>query len=198
MTLSRTKCWMLATATAGVLALSGCGDEESEATGATSGGAGAASGTGASGAAGGTGADGGSGGAGGEAPCFTSCDPENPPVQSGNIPDDVNAIFTANCQRCHVQDAPLVQAPFDLVTYDDTQQPYGSSFVWLKIKTAAVDSSFMPQQPPALTTAERETLRAWVCECAPPAGTGGAGGAGGGGGAGGAGGAGGSGGTGGT
>jgi len=173
---------------------SGCGDEESAATGATSG-AGASS-TGGTSATGGVGAaaGGGSGGMGGEAPCFVNCDPDNLPVRTGNIPDDVNAIFTGNCQRCHVPNAPLLQGPFDLVTYADTQQDYGSSVVWLKIKSAAVDGTFMPLQPPKLTTDERATLREWICECAPPVG-GGQGGQGGAGGSGGAGGAGGTGGT---
>lgn len=114
------------------------------------------------------------------------CDPENPPAQSGDFPPDVDAVLEAKCRRCHSVDQTIdIGVPFNFDTYAETQAIYFEKVVWVRMRGAAVDSKFMPLQPPALTPVERQILDDWTADCAPPApGSGGVPGVGGGGGAG--------------
>src|SRR5688572_10943538 len=85
-------------------------------------------------------------------------------------------VLRTVCQRCHT-DPPLNGAPFSLVTYEDTQEPFGTGRQrWQRMKEA-VESGFMPLQgldldPPIepLTCEERSTLLGWLGQCAPPEG----------------------------
>jgi hypothetical protein len=86
-------------------------------------------------------------------------------------------VLRTVCQRCH-QDPPLHAAPFSLVTYEDTQQPFGAAGRrrWQRMKEV-VESGFMPLRtlaldPPVepLTCEERSTLLGWLGQCAPPEG----------------------------
>jgi hypothetical protein len=80
------------------------------------------------------------------------------------------------CQRCH-QDPPLHGAPFPLVTYEDTQEPYTvDKQRWERMKEV-VESDFMPArgidlEPPVefLTCEEKSTLMGWLEQCAQPLG----------------------------
>ena len=61
-------------------------------------------------------------------------------------------------------------APFPLDTYEDTQQMYGMVTRYGRFEFALFDIfDYMPQTPPKLTQAEKETiLHDWACQCAPP------------------------------
>jgi hypothetical protein len=108
---------------------------------------------------------GGGGGAGGGA-CFSACDPDVGLGETGEIPCEIEPILD-NCRRCHT--TPLAGgAPFPLDTYAETQALYFTTPTWRAIKNAAIESDFMPLDPPALTGAEKQALDAWICACAPP------------------------------
>jgi hypothetical protein len=85
-------------------------------------------------------------------------------------------VLRTVCQRCH-QNPPLHDAPFPLVTYEDTQQPFaGGKLRWERMKEV-VQTDFMPLRgggldPPVdyLTCEEKSTLMGWLEQCAPPAG----------------------------
>ena len=85
-------------------------------------------------------------------------------------------VLRTVCQHCH-QDPPLHGAPFALVTYEDTQQPFGSmgKLRWQRMREV-VASGFMPllgvRDVPVepLTCEERSTLLGWLGQCAPPEG----------------------------
>lgn len=117
----------------------------------------------------------GPGGAGGGAPfdCMLdpSCVPDMAGPADGILPCDVEQVLVDKCQRCH-QDPPLMNAPFPLVTYGDTQELYFTQVTFAAMRSA-ISSTFMPLNPPDLTPAERETMLTWLCSCAPsaPAGT---------------------------
>jgi hypothetical protein len=107
--------------------------------------------------------DEGTGGEGGALPPIRFCQAE--------------IVLRTVCQRCHA-DPPLNGAPFSLVTYEDTQEPFGSlgRYRWQRMKEA-VESGFMPLRgldldPPIepLTCEERSTLLGWLDQCALPEG----------------------------
>jgi hypothetical protein len=85
-------------------------------------------------------------------------------------------VLRTVCQRCH-QDPPLRGAPFALVTYEDTQQPFNASgkLRWQRM-TEVVERDIMPfrgdPEVPVgpLTCEEKSTLLAWLGQCAPPEG----------------------------
>ena len=119
----------------------------------------------------GPGGAGGAGGAGGGAPFDCTLDPscvtDMPGPADGILPCDVEQVLVDKCQRCH-QNPPLMNAPFPLVTYGDTQALYFTQVRFAAMKSA-VASTFMPLTPPDLTPAERETMLTWLCACAPSA-----------------------------
>ena len=71
------------------------------------------------------------------------------------------------CQRCHTE-PQANNAPFALLSYADTQAPYGDGPLFVQMHVQ-VDSNAMPLTPPKLTVAEKQTLLDWLCACAPPA-----------------------------
>ena len=117
-----------------------------------------------------------------DVPCFGTCDPDAGLGLTGALPCEVDVILD-NCRRCHTDVAPLVNAPFTLLDYDDTQALQGGQFVWFRMKKA-IETDFMPLQPPKLDDLQKAVLLDWICECAPPGPPDQACGAGGGGGAG--------------
>jgi hypothetical protein len=85
-------------------------------------------------------------------------------------------VLRTVCQRCH-QDPPLNDAPFSLVTYEDTQEPFNADKLrWQRMKEV-VESDFMPLRglnldPPVelLTCEEKSTLMGWFEQCTQPEG----------------------------
>ena len=80
------------------------------------------------------------------------------------------------CQRCH-QDPPLNGAPFPIVTYEDTQQPFEPGKLRWQRMQEVVESGFMPLRglrldPPVepLTCEQKSTLLGWLGQCAQPEG----------------------------
>jgi hypothetical protein len=83
------------------------------------------------------------------------------------FPCDVSRIIEAKCERCH-SDPPENGAPFPLLSWEDTQKPYGRVLVH-DAMLVAVESGFMPLteldlSPPVedLTTSERTVLLGWL------------------------------------
>ena len=72
---------------------------------------------------------------------------------------------------------PIHDAPFPLVTYEDTQEPFSEGKLrWQRMKEV-VEIDFMPLrglnlEPPVehLTCEEKSTLMGWLEQCAPPEG----------------------------
>ncbi|HMJ12209.1 MAG TPA: c-type cytochrome [Polyangiaceae bacterium] len=99
------------------------------------------------------------------APVANECTPKP-------LPCEVQTVFKAKCQSCHAN--PLTNdVPMPLVTYADTQAPAASNAaeqVWQRIRVR-IESTVNPM-PPAqaapLTQAERDVLRAWLAQNAPP------------------------------
>jgi hypothetical protein len=85
-------------------------------------------------------------------------------------------VLRTVCQRCHSR-PPQHAAPFSLVTYEDTQEPFGTSgkLRWQRMQEV-VESGFMPLRlrldPPVepLTCEEKTTLLGWLGQCAAPEG----------------------------
>jgi hypothetical protein len=85
-------------------------------------------------------------------------------------------VLRTVCQRCH-QNPPLNGAPFPLVTYEDTQEPFSEAKLrWERMKEV-VETDFMPLrggglEPPVgyLSCEEKSTLMGWLEQCAPPEG----------------------------
>jgi len=109
----------------------------------------------------GSGGGGGSGGSGGGGP---SC--ENT-TDVGDFPCDVHAVLQHNCFTCH-QNPPQKGAPFSLLTYEDTQAPYGMTKQRWERMREVVDSGFMPQGS-SLTDNDKQILLGWLEACAQPA-----------------------------
>jgi hypothetical protein len=89
------------------------------------------------------------------------------------FPCDVSRIIQAKCERCH-SDPPENGAPFPLLSWEDTQKPYGRVLVH-DAMLVAVESGFMPLtelelSPPVedLTTSERTDLLSWLRAGAEP------------------------------
>jgi hypothetical protein len=105
-----------------------------------------------------------------------------PEYDSGAMPDgagggevgavtwcQASTVLESVCQRCHT-DPPANNAPFPLVSYEDTQAPYYTTDlqIWEVMQTA-VSSGFMPLRPAALmppvealTCKEKSTLLGWL------------------------------------
>ncbi|MFO0758129.1 MAG: hypothetical protein U0359_16660 [Byssovorax sp.] len=106
------------------------------------------------------------------------------PPATGDFPCDIFAIIHKSCNPCH-QDPPLNGAPFPILTYEDTQQPFGSKgkkrYQRMAEVIAPASGPFMPLQPnnvgvDPLDDATRDKLAAWLaaptaepegmgCEC---------------------------------
>src|SRR5207248_7411483 len=90
---------------------------------------------------------------------------------AGDLPCDVDMVLMGKCQPCH-QTPQKNGAKFPLLTYEDTQQPFGSRRRWQRM-AEVIEPDGVPHMPyktaPQLTSAELQTLRDWFKACAPPA-----------------------------
>jgi hypothetical protein len=89
--------------------------------------------------------------------------------RASEVMDDV-------CRRCH-QDPPIHGAPFSLMTYADTQEPFGDTGkLRFERMREVVETGFMPLagnklDPPAfLSPEQKKTLLGWLEQCAEPEG----------------------------
>jgi hypothetical protein len=96
-------------------------------------------------------------------------------LQSGDFPCDVFAVIHTNCNPCHAN-PKLNGAPFPLLTFDDTQQPFTACQLIFQRMYDQTRPSACPRMPLGgmLDTADYATLSNWLLMCAPPlpAGTG--------------------------
>jgi hypothetical protein len=90
----------------------------------------------------------------------------------GDLPCDVGQVLTDKCQPCH-QQPPQNHAHFPLLTYEDTQAPFGTGGRrrWQRM-AEVIEPGALPHMPygsaPQLTQQELTTLRAWFHTCARP------------------------------
>jgi uncharacterized membrane protein len=95
-------------------------------------------------------------------------------VRNGSFPCDVEAVIKSRCLRCH-SDPPVMNAPFPLTTYPDTQAdvPGSGMPIWkemaLVITSMDMMPAIMPPTPPFLTDTQQTTLLDWIDAGAPPA-----------------------------
>jgi hypothetical protein len=154
---------------AGSLASLACGDDDDDATGAAGSSASSNGGSAAAGAANPAGAGNpGEGGSATEQPGGGGSDSGIP-----HFPCEVEDVIVAKCQRCH-GDPPENDAPFPLLTWDDTRRPYGALLVY-EAMLPAIETDFMPLtqlelEPPVepLTPQEKTLLLDWLEDEAPP------------------------------
>ena len=112
----------------------------------------------------GTGGMGGMGGTGGMA---IMCDAG---PATGDIPCEVFDVIHRNCNPCH-QDPPLMFAPFPILTYEDTQMPFGmNGLVRYQRMNQVIRPTGVPHMPQGgkLTDADYKILTGWLDMCAPP------------------------------
>jgi len=115
----------------------------------------------------GAGNDSGGGGAG------AGCSGDGSAGAAPHFPRDVEAAIQAKCQRCH-QQPPQNGAPFPLLTWEDTQAPYGLQLVY-QAMLPAIEKGFMPftelrLDPPVepLSVDEKTRLLDWLRDGAQP------------------------------
>ncbi len=92
---------------------------------------------------------------------------------TGDLPCDVWQVLHDKCHCCH-QDPPENGAPFPLLTYELTREPYGSQGLlrWQRMSVVIQDGEVppMPFSTAAdLTASEKKILDDWFAACAPPA-----------------------------
>lgn len=176
--------YAIASMVVGFLALCGCSSEETGPCAGESCGAGGSGGSSTASSAPGGGGVGGGANSGSSSSSSSSassadsssssgvvdtCDP-NP--TTGELPCEVERVLVQRCQSCH-NPADLADsgAPFSLVTYADTQAPFGISGEprWHRMQEVTTPGSGTPMPPSKpLTAAERDVLAAWFAACAPP------------------------------
>lgn len=113
--------------------------------------------------------DAGHGGDGG-ADAAVTCDAT---PKTGEIPCEVFAVIHAQCNPCHTNPTQN-GAPFPLLTYADTQEPYGEGRLVYQQMLDQIQPGASPRMPLGgeLSDAELKTLGDWLAACAPPAPTG--------------------------
>jgi hypothetical protein len=90
----------------------------------------------------------------------------------GDLPCDVGRVLADKCQPCH-QQPPKNHAHFSLLTYEDTQQPFGTTGRrrWQRM-AEVIEPGVFPHMPfgsaPQLTPEELTILRTWFHTCARP------------------------------
>jgi uncharacterized membrane protein len=95
-------------------------------------------------------------------------------VPNSGFPCAVDDVLAARCRRCHTIPARH-NAPFSLLTWDDTRGMIGDRFRYL-VMASATKSGYMPYNIPAnppverLTDEEKKTIADWVEAGAPKAG----------------------------
>lgn len=110
-----------------------------------------------------------------------SCEPEDGSGGEGGVLSvrvtfcQAERVLRESCQRCH-SDPPQNDAPFSLVTYEDTQQPFGVDKLRWQRMQEVVESGFMPlrraSDPPGelISCEQKKTLLGWLAQCAEPEG----------------------------
>jgi hypothetical protein len=85
-------------------------------------------------------------------------------------------VLSTVCQRCHTE-PQLFGAPFPLITYEDTQQPFGPDKLRWQRMQEVVEVDLMPLRgtgiDPEVMPLECEpkaTLMGWLNQCAQPVG----------------------------
>lgn len=165
----RVHLFALAAVAASSLALFACGSDTTEgcttgectsSSGETSGGGSGTTATGTGGA--GTTGTGGAG-PGGEGPdCGNGGSGGTP--DEGDIPCEVFQVIKDKCQSCHGP-TPSGGAPFSIMTWEDTQQPFGNITRWERMEQVIQPGS-SPHMPfygaPQLTDDEFTTLDTWL------------------------------------
>jgi hypothetical protein len=102
--------------------------------------------------------------------------PVDPPLEKTRVPDaglpcDVDDVLARKCRRCHTN-PPRHNAPFELYTWNDTQQDRIGKPLYVHIGRV-VDTGYMPlalpTNPPVerLTPEEKKVLLDWVDAGAP-------------------------------
>lgn len=90
----------------------------------------------------------------------------------GDYPCDVGKVIQDRCQECH-QNPPQHNAHFSLLSFEDTQQPYGPSgeLRWQRM-AQVIEPDTIPHMPyqdaGQLTPDELQTLHNWFEACAQP------------------------------
>ena len=97
----------------------------------------------------------------------------------GDFPCDVAAVLAARCFPCH-RSPTKNKAPFSLLTWEDTQKPWGLLGLerWQRMAEVITPPN-LPHMPPSspnspggpqpqLDDAQRATLLRWFSTCAPP------------------------------
>ena len=86
----------------------------------------------------------------------------------GDFPCDIFALLQTHCQTCHTT-PPVSGAPFPLLTYEDTQQPFGAMGQqrWQRM-AEVITTGFMPIGK-TMPQTDKDTLLAWLNNCAMPA-----------------------------
>ncbi|MDC3955890.1 hypothetical protein [Polyangium jinanense] len=110
--------------------------------------------------------DGGGGaGGGGGGDAGPTC--EDTPA-TGDFPCDVFTVLQTHCHGCH-QSPPLNNAPYSLLTYEDTRLPHGMTTKPRFVRMAeVVESGFMPLMA-TLPEADKQILLDWLSTCGLPA-----------------------------
>jgi hypothetical protein len=93
-------------------------------------------------------------------------------IGSPHFPCEVEDVIVAKCQRCH-NDPQENDAPFPLLTWEDTRRSYGLVLVY-EAMLPAIETDFMPLtqldlEPPVepLTPGEKALLLDWLQSDAP-------------------------------
>lgn len=91
-------------------------------------------------------------------------------VTDGRLPCNVEEVLEDRCLRCH-SNPPVMNAPFPLETYADTQTAYPGTNrpVWTVMEDVLTPTDVMPPNAPFLTDAGLHTLLDWIDAGAPPA-----------------------------
>lgn len=99
-----------------------------------------------------------------------------PPPKVGDYPCDVFALIQKKCHPCHHE--PPAIGPFPLLTFEDTQEPYGTTgkrrYQQMAFAISPEGSPRMPYQGiegvdvEPLTDDEYALLSGWLADCAPP------------------------------
>ncbi len=86
----------------------------------------------------------------------------------GRFPCDVSKVIKGWCVRCHTN-PPVMNAPFPLATYADTQAdvPGTGLHVWMAMEEVLAPTVYMPPDAPYLTDAGVRTLLDWIDAGAP-------------------------------
>jgi len=107
----------------------------------------------------------GGGGAGGGSACAPG--PATP--ATGDIPCDVFEVIHRACNPCHTN-PPINGAPFPILTYEDTQEPYGIASKRFLAMNQVIRPGGTPPMPPsgALSAQDLKVLTGWLDACAPP------------------------------